>query len=50
MTRQNIITDGYPGFFELDGMLVIGTTGFHREISTIVQEISIFQSLDRKNT
>ena len=37
---------GYPGHFILDGMLVIGTTGFHREISSIVSEISIFQSLD----
>ena len=46
MTQQNIITDGYPGFFSLDGMLVIGTSGFHREISSIVQEVSIFQSLD----
>ena len=34
----------YPGHFELDGMLVIGTSAFHREISSIVQEVSIFQS------
>ena len=36
----------YPGHVELDGILVIGTNGLSREISSVVQEISIYQSLD----
>ena len=36
----------YPGHYELDGMLVVGTSGLRREISNVVQEISIYQSLD----
>lgn len=36
----------YPGQFRLDGMVVYGTTGLHREISNVVEEISIYQSLN----
>ena len=36
----------YPGHYELDGMLVVGTSGLRREISSVVQEINIYQSLD----
>ena len=36
----------YPGHYKLDGILVVGTSGLRREISSVVQEISIYQSLD----
>jgi len=36
----------YPGQFELDGVLVIGSSGARKEISALITEINIYQSLD----
>ena len=36
----------YPGQFELDGVLVIGSSGVRKEISALITEINIYQSLD----
>ena len=36
----------YPGQYELDGLLVVGNSGVPTEIGNLVQEISIYQSLD----
>ena len=36
----------FPGQYELDGILVVGNSGVPTEISNLVQEISIYQSLD----
>ena len=36
----------HPGDFALDGMLVVGTSGVKKEISNLVQEINIYESLD----
>ena len=36
----------YPGQFELDGVLVVGSSGARKEISALITEINIYQSLD----
>ena len=36
----------YPGQFELDGVLIVGSSGAKKEISNLVSEINIYQSLD----
>ena len=36
----------YPGQFELDGVLVIGSSGARKEISALITGINIYQSLD----
>ena len=34
----------YPGQFELDGVLIVGSSGAKKEISNLVSEINIYQS------
>ena len=45
MSDKNVIQ--HPGDFALDGMLIIGTSGLKREVGNLIQEVNIYETLNK---